>query len=135
MESQSIPEDISCDFENRIIRFKPTGYVPISAWYDSLKAVMNLNSKHGIDSILLDTTQQTKTSDHREFAQFSKSLPKALKIALLVRHASEQQPATTEPEMRFLEVAASINDIKIKSFIEEVIAINWLKSSNTMESA
>ena len=87
---------------------------------------MLLISKHGFDRILFDTTQQTGTSDQREIAKFSKSIPKALKVALLVP-LSHPDSATTEPKMRFLEVAGRINGIAIESFVEELKAITRLK--------
>ena len=130
-----MPEEISCDLEKRIIKVKSTGHVPVSEWYDSLIAVMHLNSKHGIDRMLVDATQQTGTSDRKEIAKFSESIPKVLKIALLVKPLSDPSTPTTEPKMRFLEVAARINGVVIQSFVEEAKAVNWLIRPSTSESS
>ena len=123
-----MPEEISCDFENSLIRVDSIGTVPTSVWHESLKTVGELRKEHGFDRLLVDTRRQTKTSNYEDILEFLKTLPQDLKIALLLKDASDE-PSSPTGKLRFAECAASHQGIQIKSFIKESTAISWLKSA------
>ena len=122
-----MPDIITYCFKESIIRINSIGHVPTSEWYDSLDTVKALKEEHGLNRILIDTREQLETSEFEEIAEFAQSIPKDLRIALLVEDVSSSFHKSTEAKQRFLEAVARMNGVVIRIFLEETKAIEWLK--------
>ena len=123
-----MPDDVSLDEANGLIRVKSVGNVPVDEWRKSLKKILALKEEHRINCLLIDTKEQMETSDNGEILEFAKTIPKDLKLAFLVEYISGGEAQTTEPKIRFLEAVGSKEELDVRSFIDEDEALKWLKN-------
>lgn len=123
-----MPEEVSFDAENEVIRIKSVGDVPTSEWKKSMVKVLELKEKHRINCLLVDSKEQVSTLEYGEIFEFAKEFPKDIKMALLVEDIAGGAPHTTEPKQRFLEAIASQEQVIVKSFVDEGEAVRWLKN-------
>ena len=121
-----MPDYVSVDSVNGLIRLKSVGNVPAKEWKESLRKIIELKEMYRINRLLVDTKEQLETSDYGDILEFVKTVPKDLKMALLVEDISGGEARTTEPKMRFLEAVGANESLDIKSFIDEGEALKWL---------
>lgn len=123
-----MPEDISVDETNGLIRVKSVGSVLIEEWRKTLDKILALKEEHRINCLSIDSKEQIETSDYGEILEFAKPIPKYIKLGFLVKDISGGEAATTEPIIRFLEAVGSKEALDARSFIEESEALKWLKN-------
>ena len=58
----------------------------------------------------------------------AKTIPKDLKLALLVEDISGGKARSTEPKIRFLEAFGTKEALGVRSFISEDEVLKWLKN-------
>ncbi len=124
----AMPERVSFDEVNELIRVKSVGDVPTSVWKESLEKVIGLKEKHNTNRLLVDTKEQLTTSDYSDIFEYAKTIPKDIKLALLVEDISGGKAHSTEPKQRFLEAIGIQQELEIKSFVDEDEALSWLKN-------
>ena len=116
-----MPEEVTFDSEKHLMRVRSWGECSIQDWESSKAQVLQLNSEHDCNILLVDVREQEASPKTMEILQFGANWPRSIRVALLIG------PATLK-DQNFLETVAVNRGIPMKDFTEEDEAMEWLNS-------
>ena len=114
-----MPEKVSYNKEDGYSFVKSIGNVSVCEWEYSVSQLLTIKQNKGINRVLVDTTEQVKTSSTNAVFEFAQKLPKDIYFALLIEDVN-YSPKTTEPTQRFLEAIGNELGVNIRSFTEKL---------------
>jgi hypothetical protein len=117
----AMPEDIFVNKELGVIEIKSYGDVTEEELYNVLGEVELIVKEHGIQKVLVDTSEEKQLPAIIKLDHFGKGIPKSLKVAILV---SEKQP--TVDKTKFVKNVASLKGTSITTFFSKEEAVEWL---------
>tara|TARA_Y100000031_G_scaffold8313_1_gene9257 strand:- start:164 stop:532 length:369 start_codon:yes stop_codon:yes gene_type:complete len=118
-ENTIMPEEVTFDAKRQLICVRSWGECGIQDWNSSKDQVLQLNSKHGCNKLLVDVREQEAAPGTMEIFKFGASWPLSIRVAILVGKG-------TQEDQKFLETVAVNRGIPMKDFMEEDEAIEWL---------
>jgi len=126
----NMPEVVKFDEEKNIIRMVAFGDVTVEDMKSTFEQVLKIGAERNNYKFLADTRKQTSHSSLEELEAFISTVPSYLQIALLVSDAKKHSSIEESPEMknRFMASIVESEGATIKTFIDEIEAINWLTS-------
>ena len=118
-ENHIMPEEVTFDSERHLMRVRSWGKCTIQDWESSKAQVLQLNSEHVCDKLLVDVRDQDAAPEAGAVYFFGTNWPNSIRAAVLGR------PATLKAQ-NFLGMVARNRGIPIMVFTDEAEATEWL---------
>jgi len=115
-----MPEEVSYEPHNGLMRVRAWGVDPIADWMASKKKVIQLFEAHGVSHLLVDAQQLTTAPSVSDIFDFGQDWPDAIKTAVVVGE-------NTSEDVAFIETVAINRYKQMRIFYEEDDALLWLR--------
>ena len=129
-----MPEEVHYLPEKGMIKVRSYGEISMDDWQGSLRRVIEISDRESVDLVLVDTREQKATPGSQDIYDFSVSLPKHLKFAVILPDAFQCSDLDEiENTFKVLEAQVSVSKIcdnkgkQVRLFNNYDKAVNWLK--------
>ena len=113
-----MPEAVALDREKQLMRVRFDPNATVDDWKSTLVLVRQLSEETGIRRVLIDVRDQTELANTTTLYEFARQLPKSISFAVVCDIHLENH--------RFIETVATNRGLRVKDFITEPDAIEWL---------
>lgn len=115
-----MPEIVEYDAQAKLIRVRAWGTDTIEDWLSSREQVIQLYDEHEAVQLLVDVREQESAPSSFDIFDFGEDWPIEIRTAILIGEK-------TRKEMQFLESVALNRAKQMRTFDNEVDALNWLR--------
>jgi hypothetical protein len=115
-----MPEEVTYEPHNALMRVRAWGVDPIADWIASKKEVVQLSETHGVFYLLVDTRELTTAPSILDIFDFGQDWPGTIKTAILVGEE-------TSEDVAFVETVAVNRYKQMQIFYDEDEALLWLR--------